>query len=169
MKKVLVAALFAFGFSAITGTKVQAQLKIGYISMEELISFMPEAKKADTTIEQYRAQLAKAQEELQSELQSRYAAYNKDSATMSPAKKDLERRSLQDLYGKFQSYGQDAQQELTLKQQEAYGPVQKKAVEAIQEVAKANGYTYVIAKENLIVSPPGDDLLPLVKKQLGLK
>jgi outer membrane protein len=47
--------------------------------------------------------------------------------------------------------------------------VQKKAQETIQQVAKENGYTYVFLKDALLVSPPAEDLLPLVKKKLGLK
>lgn len=168
MKKVLFATLFVMGFSFLAGVKAQAQ-KFGYISMDELISVMPEAKKADTTLEKYKEELGQAQQQILSELQQRQAAYVKDSAAMSQAKKDLETKALQDLYNKYTSYNQDAQQEFNLKQQEVYGPIQKKAIDAIQTVAKANGYAYVIQKENLIVSPPGDDLLPLVKKQLGLK
>ena len=168
MKKVLFATLFVMGLSSLVGMKVQAQ-KIGYISMDELIASMPEAKKADTTLEKYKEELGQAQQQIVAELQQRQQAYVKDSATMSQAKKDLETKAIQDLYNKYQSYGQDAQQEFNLKQQEVYSPIQKKAIDAIQTVAKANGYTYVIQKENLIVSPPSDDLLPLVKKQLGLK
>jgi outer membrane protein len=48
-------------------------------------------------------------------------------------------------------------------------PITKKATDAIQAVAKENGYAYVINKEQLLVSPPADDILPLVKKKLGLK
>jgi outer membrane protein len=169
MKKVLFATLFVMGLSSVVGMKVQAQTKIGYISMEELISVMPEAKKADTTLEKYKEDLGKAQQDIMAELNSRQEAYVKDSATMSQAKKDMERKALTELYGKYQSYNQDAQQQFNTKQQEVYGPIQKKAVQAIQDVAKANGYTYVIQKEDLIVSPPGEDLLPLVKKALGLR
>jgi len=169
MKKVLFATLFLMGLSAVVGMKVQAQTKIGYISMDELVAVMPEAKKADTTLEKYKEDLGKEGQNIQAEFQQHYADFNKDSATMSQAKKDMERRNLQELYAKVNSYQQDAQQQFSLKQQEVYGPIQKKAIEAIQEVAKANGYAYVIAKENLIVSPPADDLLPLVKKQLGIK
>jgi len=39
----------------------------------------------------------------------------------------------------------------------------------VQAVAKENGYTYVLTKEALLVSPPAEDILPLVKKKLGLK
>ncbi|MBS1975537.1 MAG: OmpH family outer membrane protein, partial [Bacteroidetes bacterium] len=48
-------------------------------------------------------------------------------------------------------------------------PVQKKALDAIQAVAKESGFTYVFQKEALYVYPNAEDLLPLVKKKLGLK
>ncbi|TDW99968.1 OmpH family outer membrane protein [Dinghuibacter silviterrae] len=169
MKKVLFATLFVMGLSTIVGVKVQAQNKIGYISMDELVSVMPEAKKADTVLSQYRDGLAQAQQQIQQELQTRYQAYIKDSATMSQPKKDLETRGIQELANKLQNYNQDAQQQMSLKQQEVYGPIQKKAMDAITEVAKENGYAYIMTKENLLVSPPTDDILPLVKKKLGIK
>jgi outer membrane protein len=36
----------------------------------------------------------------------------------------------------------------------------------INEVAKANGFSYVFRKEALLVNPDADDLLPLVKKKI---
>jgi outer membrane protein len=38
-------------------------------------------------------------------------------------------------------------------------------------VAKENGYTYVFnsAEGLILVAPPSDDILPLVKKKLGIK
>jgi outer membrane protein len=47
--------------------------------------------------------------------------------------------------------------------------VYDKAKKATTEVAKENGYSLVLDKAQLLVSPSGDDLLPLVKKKLGLK
>ena len=47
-------------------------------------------------------------------------------------------------------------------------PIQRLAREAIQTVAKANGYTYVFNAEALLVSPASDDILPLVKKHLKI-
>jgi len=42
---------------------------------------------------------------------------------------------------------------------------------AVAQVAKEKGYAYVInsAQTDLIVSPPGDDLLADVKAKLGIK
>jgi len=72
---------------------------------------------------------------------------------------------VQDMQGEEQRI----QQELQKKQEEYSTPIQKKALDAVQAVAKENGYTYVFVKEALLVSPPSDDLAPLVKKKLGLK
>jgi len=49
-------------------------------------------------------------------------------------------------------------------------PIIKKARDAIAAVAKANGFSYVIDSGTgaLLYYPEGEDLLPLVKKQLGI-
>ena len=57
----------------------------------------------------------------------------------------------------------------TIQQQDLMAPIQRKAAENVQTVAKENGYSYVFLKDALLVSPPADDLLPIVKKKLGLK
>ena len=46
----------------------------------------------------------------------------------------------------------------------------EKANQAINNVAKENGFTYVFdtASGSLLVFPDGDDILPLVKTKLGL-
>jgi outer membrane protein len=167
MKKVFILTICALGLTAFTG--LHAQSKIGYISMEELVTSMPEAKKADTALEKYKEDLQKAQQDMQADLQTRYQKFVVDSPSMTQAKKDLVRKEIQDLLTQVQSSTQDAQAAFQKKQQDLYGPIQQKALDAIQTVAKEGGYGYVMSKENLIVSPPGDDLLPLVKKKLGIK
>ena len=67
---------------------------------------------------------------------------------------------------KLQGYQQQAGQQYQQKQQDLMAPIQKKAQDIVQHVAKENGYTYVFLKDALLVSPPADDLLPLVKKKL---
>ena len=47
-------------------------------------------------------------------------------------------------------------------------PVESKVSDAIQKVAKEGGYTYVFEKGVLHFYNESNDLLPLVKKELGL-
>jgi outer membrane protein len=58
-------------------------------------------------------------------------------------------------------YQQEAQKKIA--------PLRTKAMEAIRAVAKESGYSYVLDINSVIVGPPGDDVLGLVKKKLGIK
>ena len=64
---------------------------------------------------------------------------------------------------------QRIQQQLEQKRYELIGPINKKAFDAIQAVARENKYTYIIEKGALLVAPPGDDVLELVAKKLNIK
>ena len=72
---------------------------------------------------------------------------------------------LQDLQGEEQRI----QQQLQQKQQDLIGPINKRAFDAIQAVAKESGYGYVFEKNALLVAPPGEDILQLVAKKLNIK
>jgi outer membrane protein len=41
-------------------------------------------------------------------------------------------------------------------------------MEAIKAVAKESNYAYVLDANSVLVGPPGEDVLPLVKKKLGI-
>jgi outer membrane protein len=153
-----------------TTNHLEAQTKIGYVSLGELIGAMPESKKADTAYNDYRNALAQQLTEYQNEYYEKDSLLkSKDTVKYTKAQLEVKRNDLNALIIKLQSYNEEAQQKMQQKQQELLTPIQKKATEAIQAVAKENGYTYVLSKEALFVSPAADDLMPLVKKKLGVK
>jgi outer membrane protein len=164
------AFLFAFIASLIlTSPKTNAQSKLGFISFNELLQSMPEVKRADTTIAEYRAALQQQYNDYQTEYTNLLVAVNgADSAKLTKAQRDIKRERINELYQKLQGYDQQAGQELNQKRNELLQPIQKKAEDAIQQVSKENGYAYVFEKDNLHVFPPADDILPLVKKKLGI-
>lgn len=168
MKKLLTAVFITVIVLATTGS-VNAQTKIGYISTEELVSVMPETAKADSNLQQYRTALIQNAQEKQSSLESAIEKFNKDSATMTVSVKDVKRGELQKMLNDLQAEDQRIQQQLQARQQELITPINRKAFDAIQSVAKENGYTYVLEKGALLVAPPGEDILPLVAKKLNVK
>lgn len=168
MKKFLTTA-FITVIALVSTSLVNAQSKIGYISTEELVSVMPETVKADSNLQQYRTALIQNAQEKQSSLESAIEKFNKDSATMSTSVKDVKRGELQKMLNDLQSEDQRIQQQLQQRQQELITPINRKAFEAIQAVAKENGYTYILEKQALLVAPPGEDILPLVAKKLNVK
>ena len=168
MKKAFTLVLLATVLFA-AGNRAQAQNKIGHISLSDIILAMPEAKKADTALQQFREALVQSAQDKSAAFDDAVAKFYKDSATMTSSVKEVKRKSLQDQMQAMQGEDQRIQQELQKKQQEMSEPIQKKALDAVTAVAKENGYSYVFVKEALLVAPPSDDIAPLVRKKLGLK
>jgi outer membrane protein len=170
MKKIVTIAVVALGLVLSASNQTKAQTKIGYISLNELIAGMPEAKKADSSLQEFQAALQQNFEDQKKELSEQDSLLNsKDTAKYTKAQLEIKRKNFGEQYLRLQGYQQQASQQLQQKQQELVTPIQKKAVDAIQAVAKETGYTYVLAKDALLSYPAADDLLPLVKKKLGIK
>ena len=151
------------------GHSVKAQNKFAVVSVNELITSMPETKKADTAMNDYQNALAQNYDDMRRKFSEQDSLLSsKDTAKYTKAQLELKRKNLGDLYQKMMTFQQQAQQMAQQKNQELLAPIQKKAFEAIQVVAKENGYTYVFEKGQLIVSPPSEDITNLVKKKLGV-
>jgi len=164
MKKLLVLSLIAFTFLS-----ASAQNKIGYVNTEDLINSMPEADKANTALQDYQTSLTQQGNDYLTELNEKDSIFVRDSAKLSPAARELRRNDLVALYQKVQGWNQTMQQMINEKQQALLVPIRTKAIQGIKDVAKENGYGYILDQQALLVSPPADDILPLVKKKLGIK
>ncbi|HTB52610.1 MAG TPA: OmpH family outer membrane protein [Ferruginibacter sp.] len=164
MKKLLVLSLMAFTFLG-----ASAQNKIGYINTEDLINSMPEADKANSALQDYQTSLTQQGNDYLTELNEKDSIFVRDSAKLSPAARELRRNDLVALYQKVQNWNQTMQQMINEKQQALLVPIRQKAIQAIKDVSKENGFTYILDQQALLVSPPSEDILPLVKKKLGIK
>ncbi len=169
MKKIVTILVVVMGL-VLAGNSTKAQNKIGVVSLQEVIPAMPEYKKADTAMKDFTSALQQNYEDMVKEFNEQSNLLNsKDTSKFTAAQLEIKRKGAGELYTKLQGWQQQAQQMSQQKEQELLAPIQKKALDAVQAVAKENGYNYVLAKEQLLVSPPADDLLPLVKKKLGIK
>jgi outer membrane protein len=169
MKKLVTVLAVVMGL-VMAGSSAKAQGKIGYISLAELIPTMPEYKKADTSMNDFNTALQQQYQDMVTEYQEQSAVLSsKDTAKYTSAQLELKRKGVSDLLVKLQGWQTQAQQMQQQKNQELLAPIQKKALAAIDAVAKENGFAYIISKDQLLVSPPADDILPLVKKKLNLK
>ena len=159
-----------FGSLILTGATTFAQNKLGCISMNELMTAMPEFKKADTTLAQYRSALEQEYESYKTQYSEQVVLLTSpDTTKFTKPQLDLKRKSLAELLAKLQGYDEEAGQLLNQKRSSLLLPIQKKAEDAIQQVSKDNGYAFVFEKETLHAFPPSEDILPLVKKRLGLR
>jgi outer membrane protein len=164
-KKVAVAVVL---FIAATSF-VQAQSKIAHINVTELLSQMPEMKAAQAELkkleETYRADIQSSLDELKNKL----TQYNNEANAMSQEENQKRALELQGFERNIGEAQQAAQQELAKKQSELFEPISKKAKDAIEKVAAAQGYDYVVdaSPGAGVIVAKGKDLLPDVKQELG--
>jgi outer membrane protein len=166
MKKlfILAAALFAIG-------TVSAQ-KLARINVQEVVMAMPEFEQAQKNLDTFGKDLQEQMEQIQVEFNNKLADFEKNQATMAASVKQMKQQELQQLQQRYAEFQQIAQQDFQKKQAELLEPVQKKAQEAINKVAKANGYVVVfdtsVPSLAYVDEAQTADIAPLVKKELGI-
>lgn len=159
----LTACIFAFG-------GVSAQ-KFGHIDFAKLFVVMPGQDTIQEKFRQYADGLRVQLEAMQIEWETKITDYQSKSSTMTDLIRRTKEKELQDLQGRIEAFQQQANIDLQNKETELTAPLIERAKKAIQDVANENGYTYVFnsAEGLLLVAPPSDDIMPLVKKKLGIK
>jgi Outer membrane protein len=166
----LVAALF---ISLAGMAQGEQPLKVGHINADALLSMMPETKEAQQKLEEYGRQLEKDLEEMQGEFETKVTEFRANEKMMTTLARETKTEELESLQRRIQQFNQRAQQDLQEKQVELLSPVIERATNAVQEVARENGYTYILdssqSKAVIIFAENGDDIMPLVKAKLGLE
>ena len=151
---------------------VSAQMKIGYINLDNVVALMPETKKIiDTLLPKFQADSLNPQLNFYvSEYQRKDSMLNKGDTSRLPSSVKNQLRADMDEYANIvQNWQGYAQQVLEAKRDQLLGPVYQKVYEAVKTVAKEKGYTHVLTKEAFLVAPDSDDLLIVVAQKLKLK
>jgi len=165
-KGLMIAALF------LSAVSISAQsLKFGHINSQELLMAMPERDSAEAKLKKYAKDLQDQIETLQVEFNKKYQDYIQKKATFTDAIREMKEKELSDLQQRSQEFEQTAQQDYQKQQADLMKPIVDKANATIQKVAKANGFIYVFDVSTGAVAYFSDqsvDILPLVKKELGL-
>lgn len=137
MKKVLVMLMMLAPMAAF------AQ-KFGHLDSQALIQSLPEAIKVQSELEAQGKIFENELKAMQDELQRKAEDYDKNKSTMNATKQAETEQQLQDLYTKIQQAAQDNQQAFNKMQQEKLGPILDKVRKAIEDVAKAGNYVYIM-------------------------
>ena len=148
----------------------QKTVKIGHINSNELLSSMPERAKIQKDLETYATDLRTTLETMRKEYEVKIKDFQGKQDVMTEVIKNSKIKEITDLEKRITDFQQTAEADLQKKEEELLQPVIDKAKEAINTVAKEGAYTYVLDSSVGVVlySVEGDDILPLVKKKLGL-
>lgn len=166
IKVILLAAVITMSFSAFA----QKSVKIGHINSNELLAAMPERETVQKEIEDYAAQLTTTMDAMRKEYESKVADFQSKQEVMSDIIRENKIKEITDLEKRITEFQKTAQADLQKKEEKLLQPIIDKAKKAIDDVAKENNYTYVLDSSMGVVlySIESDDLLPLVKKKLGI-
>ncbi|MCF8218248.1 MAG: OmpH family outer membrane protein [Bacteroidales bacterium] len=157
--------------SASAMTSAQSS-KIGHINTSKLLQIMPGRDTAQTALENYARSLQNDLKTYQQEFEKKYQKYMQEEANMPKLMKETRQEELMQMEERIRKYQENAQQDLKEKEQELLQPILKKAQDAIDKVAKENGFTYILDTSQgsvVFVGEKGKDIMPLVRKELGIE
>lgn len=136
----------------------QDKVKIGFIDVQRAISESQAGKRAK---ERFQAQVKKAEADLLKE-KSEIERLKADLDKKGPLLKDEEKRNLEaDLQRRYVSYQrgmQDQQQDLRQKEGEMTGDILKELEKIVNEVGKAEKFTLILERSQILYSDQGIDI-----------
>lgn len=146
----------------------------GHCNFGELLSLMPETKASETELQTFNEQLVAEGEKRGEALRSEYQAYEtaRKSGTESPVQLAEREKKITRMQQELAAYEQDAQTKLNNKRNELLEPVITRANEAIEAIAKENGYLLIFDTSMfnaILFAEDSKDIMPLVKARLGIK
>jgi len=167
-------ALLIIGLAIVTvlgvSNAIAQNSKIGHINSNDLLELMPEKDQAAKDVEAFAKQLENQLKTMSAEYETKLRDYQSQQALMTEPVRQTKIQEITDLEQRIQQFQLTAQESLQKKEGEILKPIIDKAKKAIEDVAKEKGYDYILDTGLGVVlyHKSGDDILPLVKKKLGL-
>ena len=162
--------LIAFiSFSAVA----QNTQKIGYINTALLMSQMQEVKDAEALLDTLQKQLAAQGQALVDSFQTKYESFVKqnEAGELNPKQIADAEASLGEGQKKIQEFDNQMKFALLQRREQIMPPIYDKINQAIQEVAREQGYTHIFDTSqgsNLIFVDAESNIINAVKTKLGV-
>lgn len=142
-------------------------IKVGYTNVQYLLSASPQTKAIKSQLESASKQYERVIQEKMADLESKFAGYQKNEATMMESIKQDKQNELRNLESSIRTLQESASTELKAKESELVKPELDKIYLAIEDVSKAGAYTLVINNDQVLYAAKGTDVTSLVLKKLG--
>lgn len=150
---------------------LQAQQKFAYVNSQELLQDLPEVKAADAEIKTLQQQMQKKGQEMFESYQTKAMELQRkrDAGELSPKQLEAEAEKLGEEENRIRQYDNEMQTSILQKQQDLLGPIQEKVNVAIEEVAKADGYTMVFdsSSGSILYADEATNITSMVKSKLS--
>lgn len=170
MKNFIMIAAMILSLSAFQSVNAQSIPKLGYINSLELMELMPAMKDAETTMAAKQAEFENVLKAMYTEYENKLKDVQQKFPDMSADMQAVEEKSLMDMQQRITAKDQSYQQQLSELQVELLKPIQEAAQNAINDVAKENGYTMIfdVSAGTLVYADESDNIIGLVRAKLGI-
>jgi outer membrane protein len=143
--------------------------KLGHINGQKLVEHMPEYKTAYEELNAYKKQYEDALIAMQKDYEQMVAEFQKVENTAPKVILDTKVKDIEAKRQGIYDFQEQASADVSNEELKRIDPVLKKAKAAIEEVAKAHGYTYVFdSGTGTLLYMGGDDLTKLVCENLKI-
>ena len=147
-----------------------AQQKFAHVNYQQLIYLTSDYVEA---MKQMNASQQEANETYQSmadEFNTKYSQYQQKASTWTAAIRESKEKELTEIQQRIQEFEQSVQNELQQQQQQLMAPIYQKAQEAVNTIAKAGKYIYVIDQTSVLYLDPAQsvDITPEARKALNI-
>jgi len=178
MKKIIFSLLLITAITTATSNLMAQVQKIGYTNLDYILGLLPDAKKVETELKTY-------EEQLQKQLQTKYADYEKKlkdyqdgvaKGVMTDLIKEDKEKELMSMQNSIKEFEEGAKTSMQKKQVALLEPVLAKVQKAIDEVGKEKDYSYILSTHAdyggsaiiLYAKSKEDNISDLVLKKLGV-
>ena len=172
--KFLIATLAAVVF---TLQGALAQVKIGYTNVEMILAYMPETQQMNKDLQIYAGKLEKALQVEENYFQLKMDEYTSLSKQnkLTPADDENRQKELMKLDSTLRQKQALQEQQLMGMQQELIAPSLDKLQKAIDDISKAEGYTYILNQSTstgvstILFGPESDNITNKIFAKLGIE
>ncbi len=144
----LLPLFLALPSAAVAQQPAASSAKVAFVNMQRVLSEMPGYAQAESTFVREVASYRTEFQQLQSKLDSAAAAFQSQATLLSPAARQAKRDELEKQQGQMEQRGNELQQKMVQRQQELLGPMQDRAVAAIEKLRQDGGYAMVFDVSN---------------------
>ena len=158
-------------------TGATAQQKIGYTNIDYILVQLPEAKQIETELKATQSQYDNLLQQKSKDFDTKYKDYEASmkAGSLSDVLRADREKELQNLQSSIQEFQKNSQSSLQKKQDQLLQPVLEKIQKNINDVAKENGYAFILNSDAgrgtaaiLLVAPEDANISDLVLKKMGV-
>lgn len=169
MKKLLKAATLAAAMSVVSGSVFAAELNIAVIDVQKVLHDIPQRKAIETKLKSEFDSRVRELQRMETDGQTLAQKMKKNESFMSADERTQSQRKLAELQSDFNLKGQALQEDQRRRFGEEQQKVFKQIDDAVQSIAKSQGYDMVLNRQAVVYTNGktdiSDQVIKVVSKQ----